>query len=118
MLTDDFIIEQSRMVIRYLRTVLCDPAAVDEDTSKMQFTGVQAALQQQLLALIQQSSYNQAEDLLFDEIEADNQMETLRLGLWYYANLLLVEEQELESHGYGKDEILEGLHELEQRTFL
>ncbi len=116
MLTDDFIIEQSMMVIRFLKTALISPGGgFIEEVEDIPFQSPQLEIKKELESLIKQKEYCQAEDLLYEQLEQEESDDNLCLGLWFYNRLLDEDEETMEEHNFGKDEILAGLKELESK---
>ena len=61
--------------------------------------------------LVSEGKINEAENLLFDEIDKSN-IEYLRVGIDFYTNLNRLEDKVLEAHNYSREEIEQGLHDL------
>ena len=116
MLTDDFIIEQSMMVIRFLKTALISPdGGFIQEVEDIPFQSPQLEVQKEIKSLIQRQEYCKAEDLLYEQLEQEESDNNLCLGLWFYNHLLSEDEETMEEHNFGKDEILAGLKELESK---
>lgn len=113
MMKDDFITEQTEFLSRFLQTILF-PEKSEFSIEEYPFIESAADLQSELIKFIQDKEFCKAEDLLFDAIEADSGQESLRVALWFYNHLSLLEPKELEEHNFSSDEILEGLQEIEK----
>ena len=61
--------------------------------------------------LVSEGKINEAENLLFDEVDKSN-IEYLRVGIDFYTNLNRLEDKVLEAHNYSREEIEQGLHDL------
>lgn len=117
MLTNDFIVEQGELIIRLLKTVLTGPSnTMIEDVDKILFIGEQKDLQNELRKRLEEYQFNEADDLMYDFLEADDSDDTLCLGLWFYNTLLHMDGDLLEEHDFSKDEALDGLKEVERRA--
>ena len=68
-------------------------------------------LEQQLSALTSEYKLSEAEDLLFEKIDRDNN-EHLGVGLNFYNQLNTLTDKQLDGSGFPRPEILDGLHDL------
>lgn len=68
-------------------------------------------LHKQLLELIELGKINEAENLLFEEMDTNN-MEYLELALDFYQRLSKLNDDFLERNNFSREEIIEGLKDL------
>lgn len=68
-------------------------------------------LHKQLLELIELGKTNEAENLLFEEMDTNN-MEYLELALDFYQRLSKLNDDFLERNNFSREEIIEGLKDL------
>ena len=68
-------------------------------------------LYERVQKLISEGEINEAENLLYDNIDSSN-LNYLKLVLDFYNKLNALDEDFLEAHDYGKDEILQGLKDI------
>ena len=68
-------------------------------------------LHKQLLELIELGKINEAENLLFEEMDTNN-MEYLELALDFYQRLSKPNDDFLERNNFSREEIIEGLKDL------
>lgn len=119
MLKDDFILEQTELLTRFLKTILFQNKENKELLiDKYPFEGKTLDLQAELVRLIVDEDYNQAENLLFEALEKELTTDLLRLSVWFYNRLLQIDSETLEKNDFSMDEILEGLQEIEKLAVL
>ncbi|EEG29042.1 hypothetical protein CLOSTMETH_03369 [[Clostridium] methylpentosum DSM 5476] len=116
MLRDDFILDQIDMIERFLQTVLFEsPDELSGGIDNIRFFDDQELIRSDLQRKIENHRYNEAEDFLFEEIEKDPKNDEMyKLGMWFYHKLAQIDEDTLEEHNFSKDEVLEGLQEIER----
>lgn len=68
-------------------------------------------LHKRLLELIELGKINEAENLLFEEMDTNN-MEYLELALDFYQRLSKLNDDFLERNNFSREEIIEGLKDL------
>ena len=68
-----------------------------------------------LATLLESGQINEAEDLLFQSLNPDDQT-TLLLAVDFYQKLNTLSDEQLASHAFSRAEVLEGLQEM-QRFF-
>lgn len=71
-------------------------------------------LHKQLIALIKQGRINEAENMLFEELDTDN-TKYLELAIDFYNRLNEMEDEFLENNNFSRQEIEEGLKEVINR---
>lgn len=115
MITNDFIVEQSRMIIRMLKTVTYSPdGGMIDDVNEIKFTGELSATQTDLRELLGAHEFCKAEDIVCDLIEQSEEDRNICMGIWFYNQLLDIDEETLESNDFEKEEILDGLKAIEE----
>lgn len=72
---------------------------------------VEDPLYRDLFALVQEGDINDAENLLFEKLE-DGDLDTLHVALAFYDRLNAFSERELESMGFRRKEIKDGLDDI------
>jgi len=113
MFTDDYIMRQIEGLSGFLSKILFDRSADwPEMADELETAGDGLPLSGRLDALLSEDKINEAENLLFEEIEADPQLEYLAVALAFYARLAEYDDEYLESRDYSHDEIVEGLNDL------
>lgn len=111
MYKEDYILKTIRIIIRTLAKILFGSEVVDykADVDK---TPVDY-LHLDLLALINQGKINEAEDLLFKNLDC-NDVEYMKMGLDFYDRLNTMDEDELEDADFSRVEVLDGLKDLSE----
>lgn len=109
MLHEDFVLKQTELLGRFLRTILY-PGESDPHPS---FAQEAVELQNKLITDLQNHDYNGAENRLFEALEKNKSDDLFRLALWFYDRLASLPEQELEDHDFSHEEVLEGMQEIE-----
>lgn len=69
-----------------------------------------------LKRLVLQGKYNKAENVLFDELDKDPSDNIINIGKDFYNMLLLKSDEELIKANFSKEEILQGLNDMEKYT--
>lgn len=64
--------------------------------------------------LVEDGRYNEAENLLFENLDVRN-MRYLELAVDFYSRLNELSNDELESHGFSRSEVDEGLREVTKK---
>ena len=62
-----------------------------------------------LFALVARGQLNEAENLLFEEIEKHPQQEYLKLAIRFYSRLNAMDDKTLREYNFTREEIIEGL---------
>lgn len=104
------------MIERFLQMVLFEsPDALADGIDNIKFFDDQELIRSNLQRKIENHQYNEAENLLYEEIEKDPENDELfKLGMWFYHKLSQIDEDTLEEHNFSRDEVLEGYQTLER----
>lgn len=114
MFQQDYVMRMIRDIIRFLAKVLLNKDTIsyeiinDENYSKTDH------LHKQLVDLIEKGQINEAENLLFDKLDATNKNYIL-LALDFYERLNNLSDDFLEKNDFSREEIEQGLKEIAQR---
>lgn len=65
--------------------------------------------------MIEVGNVNEAEDLLFENVEADDIGYCIEAAIYFYAELNKLDNDTLKKYNFSKDEILDGLNEIQQK---
>ncbi|MBS5938725.1 hypothetical protein E5347_13925 [Clostridium sartagoforme] len=66
-----------------------------------------------LKSLISKKEYSKAEDLLFDEIEKSKTEAIYKIAVDFYEELSEKSDEELRENNFSKEEVLQGLRDIE-----
>lgn len=111
MYEQDYIMRMIKDLIRFLATIfLKKDKVIYELTYSEKYIRIDL-LHRQLVDLIDKGKINEAEDLLFIEIEPGNK-KYMELALDFYERLNNLTNEFLESNNYSREEIQEGLKEI------
>lgn len=97
-------------VVALARIIFNKPGPMYELPEERDFTAVDD-LYVRLLKLADAGKINEAENLLYEELEAENQG-YLEMGIGFYSHINEYEEEFLREHNYTRDEINEGIERL------
>lgn len=112
MLTEDYILRMIRDMARMLAKLMnreTENPYVRQETAKIQIAG-EPPLAQRLKQLADEGQINQAENILFDELDF-SQPSHLYEALDFYKHLNGFSDARLELCGYSREEIFEGLRD-------
>ena len=105
----DWFMRQIEALIRFVAFVLFKkdiPGYVIEDEAQVTATDM---LYREIAKLIAEKRICEAENLLFEQLDA-GVLKHLELALDFYYNINLLSDEELEQSNFSRDEIKEGLH--------
>ena len=111
MLKQDYLLRQVESLAMSLSKLFFNKDMVQyklEETDTHSDTDI---INSKLCKLVSEGKINEAENLLFDEVDKSN-IEYLRVGIDFYTNLNRLEDKVLEAHNYSREEIEQGLHDL------
>jgi hypothetical protein len=69
-----------------------------------------------LKKLVLAGKYNEAENILFDELSKNPSMDLINIGSNFYDMLLLKSDEELSEGNFSKEEIFQGLEDIKRIT--
>ena len=114
---NDVIMRQVRDMARMLAKILFGK---DTPTYELEQNEIQTSsddLYSRLIAMVKQGKINQAENVLYDELDRDEDS-TIEVALGFYDYLNELPEEFLEEHDYSKEEVKEGAQSLADRKGL
>ncbi|MDE5852966.1 MAG: hypothetical protein K2G97_02865 [Oscillospiraceae bacterium] len=114
MLIKDFNFEQTELLSKMLYTILFPKTSGGFDIDNHCFKGSSLELQLRLMDMIKSNRFSEAENLLFEAIDQDNGQDSLRVAVWFYNKLNYIDEKVLSEHDFSKQEVLEGIQEIEK----
>ena len=116
MFRNDYILRQIEDMARFLSRLimgrsaqlysLAEKAGVPEDIGAST-----DLLRYRLAMLVNEGGINEAEELLFDELQSGGTL-FLELALSFYYTLALMSDEELERSGFEREEIAQGLSDV------
>ncbi len=114
MLKREYFVEQMEMIFRMLCLMLFNKNLDDFKYDEYKFLGDAAVLKNELELLINNKKICEAKNLLFYKIEdSSKNHNVLQVALWFYLKLNEFDEDYLKKQNFSKNEILEGLEEIE-----
>jgi hypothetical protein len=110
----DWLMRQIEMILRFIISLLFmkEYAAYEIDCENS--ISANDPLYEQVMRLLSEGKICEAEDLLFDNFDADNN-EFLKLAVYFYATINKLSDEELEARNFSREEIKDGLHEIMKR---
>ena len=108
MLKQDFLLRQIESLAMSLSKLFFNKDMVQYEVSDQENISETDILYTKLGKLVSEGKINEAENLLFDEVDKSN-IEYLRVGIDFYTNLNRLEDSVLEAHNYSREEIEQGL---------
>ena len=116
MLENDYIIKQINMAINFLASVLFKKDTTEyhnikDEKGNVTYIGRTVL---NLRQLADEGKINEAEDLLFDEIEKNPKIDLLEAAIDFYGYLNEKDDSFLEKNNFSRQEIFEGLHDVQK----
>lgn len=114
----DYIIRQIEMMAGALARLILGKDMPEIPVLEETHTGDVDPLRARLLAMVARLEINQAEQILFDELDQYNGMpcrEILSAALVFYSRVNELADGPLQAANYSRDEIREGLAEVSRR---
>ncbi|MDR3552554.1 MAG: DUF6483 family protein [Clostridia bacterium] len=108
MLQEDWFMRQIKDMINFLISVILHKKTANYEISIGQNTAAADTLYRQLSELIEELKINEAENLLFENINAGS-LRYLELAVDFYSRLNDLDDETLEKCGFSRREIEEGL---------
>ena len=116
MYQNDYIMRQIELLSRGLAKVLFHKDMETETEILDEQGGVSGGglLAYTVKKLLLEKKINEAENLLFETIEEDPQEDYLKTALFFYDQLRQMSDEELEEASFTREEIAEGLREIQK----
>jgi hypothetical protein len=111
----DYIMRQIEMITQMLGKILFQSEPSKSEIITDNFFARDEMLKSALKRLIDANQINDAENLLYSEIENNKSPELLKLGIWFYERLSMLDEQTLTDCDYSRQEIVDGLKLLQKK---
>lgn len=116
MFENDYIIKQINIMVKFLAGVLFNKdttecSNIKDENGNITGKGKTCII---LRKLVDEGKINEAENLLFSEIEKNKDIELLEVALDFYGYLNEKEDNFLEENGFSHQEILEGLQDIQK----
>lgn len=115
MVQNDWFMEQIEMMTRFLGKVLFHKDLAPEE---FQLVDAQSFSEGDLTAitvkrLLSQNRINEAENLIFDEIEKEASPRMLKIACDFYGALAQMEESQLAAADFSREEVAQGIRDIE-----
>lgn len=118
MFENDYLVRQIESISRVLSTILLKKDlpnnSIEDNLIKKDKLSNEEILENELKEMIQLGNINEAENLLFENIEKDNFGRYLKTALFFYTELNKLNDNTLKKYGFLRDEILDGLGEVKR----
>ena len=115
MFSNDYIIDQINMFGQMLRKLVYNTDSVtDIYFNQNGIANGNMMLRDILQRLIISGKINQAENLLFNEIEEYTNLGHIGVALWFYGELNSLSDEKLKACNFSREEISEGLTEIQK----
>lgn len=104
----DFIMRQIELITRYIAESIFKKESPEYEIVEKETLSDTDKLHNKLIQLIDEDKINEAEDILFDKLDTNDQ-KYLEVALDFYSRLTKLDEDTLERNDFTKEEIAEGL---------
>lgn len=109
MLQDDYIMRQIEAFVRMLAHLVLDKGApAKEFIGEQEFLSEEENFAVQLFKMLHFGEINEAENLLFEQLEDDPSEAFLPIATGFYDTLEKMDDSFLEASGFSREEIAEG----------
>lgn len=110
----DFIMRQIELITRYIAESVFKKESPEYEIVEKETLSDTDKLHNKLIKLIDEDKINEAEDLLFDKLDTNDQ-KYLEVALDFYSRLTKLDEDTLERNDFTKEEIAEGLADVSSK---
>lgn len=108
---NDFVMRQIRDMVRMLAKIVLGRDTIEyEDNEDMKFSEM-SHIYTDLIRMVDEGKINEAENLLFDEINKDEN-KSFEMALRFYDYLNSLSDVYLEENNYSREEVKEGVQNL------
>jgi hypothetical protein len=106
--------KQIEMISQILAKILFQAEPSKSEIIKDNLFARDEMLKSALKRLIDANDINGAENLLYQELEQNLTPEMLKLGMWFYDRVNMLDDETLEECDYSRQEIVDGLQMLQK----
>jgi len=114
MLQQDFVMKQIKSLINFIAKILLKKENVEYILSSEDEYSKTDFIHKELLKLLEVGKINEAENLLFEELDTID-LKYLELAIDFYDRLNRLDDAFLEENNFSREEIEEGLREIANR---
>lgn len=111
MFQQDWVMRQVEMLVQFVARTVFHKDAIDYGITDEANLSQRDLLYKKLKKLIAERKICEAENLLFENLDADD-LGYLELALDFYQTINQLSNDELEAHNYTRGEINDGIHEV------
>jgi len=117
MYENDYLMKQIEGLCRVLSMMFLKKDLPKEDIQeeKIKNTENNDTLLNQLKSMLENGKINEAEDLLFENVEKDESGYCLKAAIYFYSELNRLDDSTLKKYNFSRDEIFDGLNEINQK---
>lgn len=115
MFENDFLMREIENFTRFAKEVLFKKREKKETVATIEeLSGKAYDLKRILFKMIKETRINEAENMLFDAIDEEPSEDNLKVALDFYHELSMTPSTILSASNFQREEILEGLHEVQK----
>ncbi|AZV56632.1 MULTISPECIES: DUF6483 family protein [Clostridium] len=115
-MNDDYILRIIESIGEFAGKVLFNKQSKEFKNIDVQSMTIQDVLPILLKKLVFQGKYNEAENLLFEELEKNPSNDLIKIGKDFYNILLLKSDEDLTKANFSREEIFQGLNDMKKFT--
>lgn len=116
-MNDDYILRIIESIGEFAGKVLFNKQSKKFENIDVQSMTTQDVLPILLKKLVLQGKYNEAENLLFEELEKNPSNDLIKIGKDFYNILLLKSDEDLTKANFSREEIFQGLNDMKKFIF-
>ena len=110
----DWLMRQIEMLLRFVISLLFKKEYTAYEITDEDFPATGDPLYGRIMQLLAEGNICAAEDLLFENFDADNR-DFLKLAVYFYATINKLSDEDLKARNFSRDEIKDSLHEIMRR---
>ncbi|OAA90360.1 DUF6483 family protein [Clostridium ljungdahlii] len=115
-MNDDYILRIIESIGKFAGKVLFNKQSKEFENINVQSMTTQDVLPILLKKLVFQGKYNEAENLLFEELKKNPSNDLIKIGKDFYNILLLKSDEDLTKANFSREEIFQGLNDMKKFT--
>ncbi|WP_335617769.1 DUF6483 family protein [Clostridium pasteurianum] len=111
-MNDDYILRMIESAVKNAGKLIFNKENDDIDTISIEAMDEKDILKIVLNRLVMECKYDEAENILFEQMEKTPSRDIFNIGIEFYNKLLVKSDEELLKGNFSKEEILQGLNDL------
>ena len=111
----DWVMRQVQMLVQFITCTILDKDHISYEVGE-ELTGETGELYNRLKELLRTDNICDAEDMLHDGLNESE--DYLKLTMWFYSEINMLTDEELEAAGFSREEVYQGLQDVLRRDHI